>query len=196
MLFIQTRKLLVISALLALSLPVSTSHLSGDVQCDVPSHEDGEALATISRPRATDKDLSLEISQLGAVTESPDFWVKIANDAKFSDLHRSRCVMQLFKRHVKPDMTLGEVAKLLSGAKWLHGNEHIVHFIVLGGFVPVEWPSEGSLFSIGLNQQDPDLVVYLSFYGKCEPFELADCLRGEQLNANIRDLRIADCWPR
>jgi hypothetical protein len=192
----RMRNLLTIGLLLAPSLVMPPGKLGGGIERSLEGSHDADLLAAIKRPGISKGELSQAISQLGPVAEKADFWVSITNDPRFSDLHRAYCVMQLFKRHVKPGMTLADLGDLLKGAKWLHGHDHIEHFIVLGGFVPVEWPLNASLFSIGLSRQDPDLVLFLSIYGEFDSLDLANSLRGDQANPNLVNQKIADCWPR
>ena len=46
-------------------------------------------------------------------------WVRVANSDTYSRIRRRQAIFQVFDRHVRKDMTLGELAVLLAKPSWL-----------------------------------------------------------------------------
>jgi hypothetical protein len=119
-------------------------------------------LAVIANPRSSESRLLKAMQSLRGSEAPAAFWAEIANDSRYSAKHRGYCAAQLFKRHIKPGMTLAEVAALLNGADWL--NEKQIHgFVVLGGYVPVRHDNIGGLFCIHMLPDEKRGPVYISF---------------------------------
>jgi hypothetical protein len=111
------------------------------------------------------------------VTEDPAFWSRIANDTRYSRDHRRACILELFRRHVKPRAKLKDVANVLDNPSWL-AKEQIHFFGPLAGFVPVTLTFDDSVFSIViLSEPNGDAsAVYLRIKGKLTEDELFEQL--------------------
>src|SRR6266576_23758 len=55
----------------------------------------------------------------GQMGEPAAFWAKLANNTSVEPSCRRVCVLELFRRHVRPGMSLGQVADLLDNPTWL-----------------------------------------------------------------------------
>jgi hypothetical protein len=105
-------------------------------------------------------------------------------------------VLQLFRRHVQPGMTLGELSRILGGARWL-ANGQVYKFIVMAGYVPVKGSTlEGSIFSLHTSPASDLDAVYLSLPGNISAQELLDALRGTPTDPRLLRIRVIDVWPR
>jgi hypothetical protein len=65
------------------------------------------------------------------LVEPADYWTAVANDEKLVIWRRGVSIYFLFERHMRPDMTLNELADLLNKPTWIK-EEHV-------------WPLEGPL---------------------------------------------------
>src|SRR5437899_2388255 len=96
------------------------------VSCSSYTHEKPLSFARLDaqlqrqiQSRTTEREILLEcISHLGRRSEEPGFWTKIANDATYSEEHRARCIMALFRRHGKRCATLMELSDALKPCQW------------------------------------------------------------------------------
>jgi hypothetical protein len=70
--------------------------------------DENEALGLIKR-----------IRQNAPKKDEATIWARVANSDKYSDIRRRRAIFQLFDRHVRQGMTLGELANLLAKPSWL-----------------------------------------------------------------------------
>lgn len=159
-------------------------------------------LRIISDPSVTPQKLRSAIRLLAGVQESSHFWARIANDPKYTVAHRRQCVVQLFKRHVRPNMTLQQIAQMLEGATWLKDGD-LCYYSYLCGYVPVRGEiGSDSVYSlvplIGKGSRDEleeDAGVYLSFPGKLREADLYRIFRGQKAEEKVKSLRILDSWP-
>jgi len=157
-------------------------------------------LATISDPQTSESQLLECIRRLRRVNEPATFWVKIVNDPKYSPRHRAFCLLELFRRHVKPGMSLGEVSEVLRGAPWLH-EEQAGRFYWLSGYLPVFGDcSTDSLFALRAVEPDKtrgiDAVYITVGGGNVFPAQLVQVLKGETTDRDLGKLKLLDVWPR
>src|SRR6516164_8135418 len=81
---------------------------------------DGSALKSDSNPSIRREGAARAIGSIeNGAMEPRQIWAYIANQRAFPRALREYCALQLFKRHVKPGMTVGEVKVVLAGANWL-----------------------------------------------------------------------------
>lgn len=116
-----------------------------------------EGLAAIADPTTPLAQVRRALDRLGPVTELPNFWTNIANNPAFSEEHRGLCVLELFKRHVRVGMTLGQLHGLVRGAPWLAPDDVSI-WLVICGYVPVGNFTVGPhhsarLFTIGAHKR-------------------------------------------
>src|SRR4051794_33021495 len=98
----------------------------------------------------SEAELREAVELLGAVAEPPSFWSEIANDASMPVAHRKLALVQLVRRHVLPgSTTVGALAEMLDGARWL-SNSEITVITEIGGKVPVAWSPGDPLIVISL----------------------------------------------
>ena len=145
---------------------------------------------------SSEKEVEAAISSLDGVTgEPPQFWASIADDPRYTKKHRMLCIHQLVKRHVRPGMTLRQMALQLNGATWVNPNE-VWHFSIIGGYVPVDGdPNRDDIFS--LLTPGNESAIYVSFRGKrLMASDVVLTLQGTQIDPVLADIQILDVWPR
>ncbi len=125
------------------------------------------------------------------MTKRPEFWSGIANDRSRPPAQRTLALVQLVRHHVSPGRTtLGALAALLDGARWL-GDGDIVVVTALGGKVPVTWTPEDTIAAVALPGGHG--ALYLAIVGLFSAEELTTALRGAShddriLSAVIREV--------
>jgi hypothetical protein len=175
-----TRRLL-ISVLIAIAAGCaggpSKTACADDVErfADVKTSED-EALRLIERIRLT-----------APTKDEAAVWARVANSKKYSDVRRRRAVLQLFDRHVRPGMTLGDVAVLLAKPSWLKQESMKVS----------EWVG-GESIVVALLQLPPDDGSAVSW--RIEPGPMTedlvyDALQGKKTAATSRKVVSVTVYP-
>lgn len=153
----------------------------------------GNPLENFKQPHLSEAELREAVELLGAVVEPPSFWSEIANDATMPVAHRKLALVQLVRRHVLPgNTTVGELAEMLNGARWL-SNSDITVITEIGGKVPVSWSLDDTLIVIPLPGGRG--AIYLAIEGHYTVEQLTSALRGSShdervLSAVIRDIGI------
>jgi len=104
-------------------------------------------LSVIADRGVGEKTVQEAINRLGAVTEPSLFWTEIANDNSYSLERRHACLTQLFRRHVKAGLSLGELAQVIRQPNWLT-NCPIQKLLAGTGYCPVKLGEPGSVFMI------------------------------------------------
>jgi len=135
--------------------------------------------------------VKIAIRSLGPVVEPATFWSTIVNDESYSLEHRRRCAIQLFKRHVRAGMTLGEVAETLGRPKWLFDN-HINRIQSMFGYHGVDFKTGCTLLSLNIlpPKHGDEWGVYLRVVGHVKPHELGQVLRGEPGGERLADVKL------
>lgn len=80
-----------------------------------------------------------------AVPESPEFWSRIVKGTRFSQERQDFALMMLFRRHIHPGMTLGEMARIFEGHDWAK-IEHIEVAGMYSSMVPQIWLEASPFF--------------------------------------------------
>ena len=104
----------------------------------------------------------------------------IAGSDAHSPERRRRAVVELFRRQVRPGMTLAELARVLDDPDWLRDDDLSV-VDVLGGKIPVSWTLEDTVLVLGVLPglpDDPGWSIYLRVAGKLELGEVLALLHG------------------
>ena len=120
------------------------------------------ALATLmdSSTSFTDFARAADALPRGAKGDRWQLWTKIANNAAYAGPQRQRAVLELFKRHVHPSMTLWQLANRLDNPTWLvKGAVSIEPYSGLGGPRPVgnaDFPGTMLVVSVSRNPARPD----------------------------------------
>lgn len=140
-----------------------------------------EWLAVLADPNSTLEQLDEAIAHLDKAGESPGFWSAIANSPDCRPEHRRLAVRELFKRHVKPGMTLAELGELLDDPTWL-ADDDVSAVTAVGGKVPVSMTPGDSVFVVALfpklpGEQTSHWAIYLRVEGKVEREGLLQALR-------------------
>ncbi len=68
---------------------------------------------------ASEAELTRAVQALGDVSEPASFWSSMANDTDFPTHVRRHCAMQLFRRHVRRNMSLARLAEALGKPSWV-----------------------------------------------------------------------------
>ena len=84
---------------------------------------DDRLKAIIKDAHSSDRDLLEAINHMGKPKENPAFWTQIADNTNYTQLHRARCVLALFRRHISSEVDMGEIAMDISPANWLVNSE-------------------------------------------------------------------------
>ena len=119
----------------------------------------------------------------------------IAGSEADSPDRRRRAVVELFRRQVRPGMTLAELARVLDDPDWLRDDDLSV-VDVLGGKIPVSWTLEDTVLVLGVLPglpDDPAWSIYLRVEGKLELADVLAVLHGrdappEVAGAEIREI--------
>ena len=138
-----------------------------------------ELLSTIGDPGTGEPELAAAIEKLPPGAEPASFWLDIASDSRYGVNHRRRAVVELFRRHVPPGTTLGELGGLLAGAEWLR-DEDIAVVGAVAGKIPVSWTFDDTVFVLILLPDDDadSTAVYLRVGGKVSPDDFIAVIRG------------------
>jgi hypothetical protein len=140
--------------------------------------------------RNTDEGRLLQaMRQLGAVTEPPGFWITIANSGDYPIRHRQLSVFCFFARHVKPGMTLAQLASMLKDSTWLwEGDITVVED--LGGSIPVQLTHDSTVFMFrvlgNLALPSDYAAVFLRVSGRIDLQSFVGLLRGDEVDEQPR----------
>lgn len=184
-------RLALLSLIMILSVVVSGSHLGKDNR-----HDMNNLLSIIADPQTNKERLIRAIQSLGTVTETANFWTKIANSEQYSQYHRRIAVFQLFKRYVSRGMTLSELAQVVDNPSWL-AKENISIVDSLGGKIPVKWTFEDTVLVLGVFPELPDgrydhWAIYLRVSGKVTGENFIRLLRGESVSEDVSNAKILE----
>jgi hypothetical protein len=146
-------------------------------------------LTTIANPDTDAQTLAQTVRALGPATEDPRFWSVIANSDHYRPDHRRRAALSLFERHLRPPITLGQLARALDKPTWLD-DESIDVVRELGGLVPVTVEPRDTVFALRLfSQLSIDRrgvwAVYLRVQGKLELEVLRNAVQGREVDADV-----------
>ncbi len=153
-------------------------------------------LSIIADPKTDIQTLMRAVQQLGPVTEVASFWTAIGNNAEYSQKHRRWAVWELFHRHVKPGITLADLARILDNPTWL-ADESISVVTVLGGRIPVKWTFEDTVFSLLIFPDIPDDTydswgIYLRVSGKVDRESFIKVIRDQPVPAEVRNAQVLE----
>lgn len=153
-------------------------------------------LATIADPTISQEALIKALRQLGPATEPASFWTKIANSTEYSPDQRRRAVFELFERHVRPGITVGQLADLLDQPTWLDDADVSV-VDRLGGKIPVAWNPQDTIFVIAVFPGLPDgryahWAIYLRVSGKVDRESFVRAIQGEATSDAVRGAKVIE----
>ena len=118
------------------------------------------------------------IRQAAPTKEEAEAWARVANSDKYSDVRRRRAIFQLFDRHVRPGMTLGEMANLLAKPSWLK-RENLCKIVgPAWGYVPIRYVGAETGFSVSLCLPSKDSS---GVYVRVKDFPAGDALTKDSL---------------
>jgi hypothetical protein len=147
-------------------------------------------LEKFKQAESSEAELREAAEQLGAVTESPSFWSEIANDASMPAAHRKLAIVQLVRRHISTGKTsVGELAEMLGGAKWL-GDDDVTVFTIIAGKVPVVWSPDDTIIAIALPGGRG--AIYLTIKGHFTAEQLTAALHGSSHDVSVLSAVIRD----
>jgi hypothetical protein len=165
---------------------------------DKPSRSEAmtNQLSTIANPDSSDEQISHALTELGPAQEPSGFWTTIANDGRYRTTHRRLAVIQIFTRHVKPGMSLAEIAKVLATPLWL-GDEDVAMIEDLGGHLPVALTPTNTVFAIRVFPEPAAVtglsVVFLSVAGHVSRSDFLRLLRGQPASRAVGDAMLLEC---
>ena len=118
----------------------------------------------------------------------------IAGSDAYSPDRRRRAVVELFRRHVRPGMTLADLARVLDDPAWLRDDDLSV-VDVLGGKIPVSWTLEDTVLVLGVLPglpDDPSWSIYLRVAGKVELAGVLAVLHGRDAPPDVARAEIRE----
>jgi hypothetical protein len=113
------------------------------------------------------------------VVEPPQLWAALANSPQVPIALRRECVMQLFRRHVRPGMKLSDLTATLDHPAWLRQN-HVCDWKQAAGsfWIPVNITAHDSTFSVlPFREHDVAAAIYLRVSGHITAKEFVKLLR-------------------
>jgi hypothetical protein len=116
-------------------------------------------------PKEEDGFVTSERSLPSAVPELPEFWSRIINDNAFSAKRRQFALEMLISRHVRPGLSLGEIAQIFKGQVWIKRK----WVGVVGAYssaVPEFWLRNAPLYIRIFSHEGP--LLWLVFQRKAE----------------------------
>ena len=125
---------------------------------------------------------------------------QVANDASLKREKRVEAIFTLFANHVKLPASAAVMAKVFAGEKWLEPS-NLGAIRVLGGWIPVDFGSDGSVFRVYLFPDQKgwsDSVIYLRLSGDSgrPENEAIAFMRGDGgLKGDPELLEFALCFP-
>ena len=144
----------------------------------------GGTCETVSRSGAT--------QATAPVREPASFWAAIANDSDYSVECRRTCIFELFRRHIRAGMTLGEVADRLNKPNWLR-DEWTFDKSTGSGYMPVKFALGDTVFAIGVLPPSGERnwsYVCMRVSGRLSAEELGRALRGEAVTDQVRAAKL------
>mgnify|MGYP006969382065 CR=1 FL=1 len=150
--------------------------------------------SVILNKKTDDLALIEAVKRLKGNTESPNFWIKITQNAQYRANHRRLAVFQLFVRHFQQGMTLAELTELLDCPNWLE-DDQIEIVETLAGGVPLLTKLDETLALIKLcpdarMQSAP--VIYLRINGKIDRETLSKFIRCDQRDGRAKNLQVLE----
>jgi hypothetical protein len=137
-------------------------------------------------PRGTPESV---IYRPGQVGEPAAFWAELANNADLEASCRRVCVLELFRRHVQPGMSLDEVADILDGPTWLEESD-VTDFAQYSGYVPLPLTQGDGDFGIHVLARPLERGwIMIKVKGICTKAQFVSALKGRGDN-KIRDASI------
>jgi len=158
-----------------------------------------ELLSVIANRNISYKKLVKTVEKLSEVTEASTFWSDIANSQKYSKKHRRIAIVELFLRHIKPGMTLSQLARILDNPNWLQSNN--VNLVTdVFGWLPLKKLSPGTVFHIWLFPETPGLIwsISLRISGEITKDDFLKAIWGQEVDPqvlNAQILEIGMCTP-
>jgi hypothetical protein len=146
-----------------------------------PGSDDGQVLRAISRMTGLDVPAAV--------------WTEVADDPACRPFHRAVAVQELFKREVRPPVTLDQVAALLAGGRWLP-DASIEKVTSMGGELPVRVPPGGAAFVLRLPGDPaatrPERGIYLALDRSLDAELFRDALRSRATDPSVGRARVVD----
>ena len=137
-----------------------------------------EPFTTIASKQISGPELTEAITRLPvAVTEPPEFWSRIANDAGYPHFQRRQAAIQLIKRHIRIGMRVLEFARVLNHPTWL-GPRDIVACDMMGGFIPIQFNGTDTVFVLRVLTLQPTFAANLRLTGYVDVQALRGVLLG------------------
>jgi hypothetical protein len=134
---------------------------------------DASLRAVITNRTATDEALKQSIFRLGPATEPPEFWTQIASDATYTNLHRARAVLALFRRHGQFCGDAVKLSEVLRTPTWMNEGR-IEQITYVFGRLPIEVKQGESVFKISVFSR---FNVYMRVLGDVDTDTFARLLK-------------------
>jgi hypothetical protein len=154
-----------------------------------------EALAVIADRHSDPKAVEMAFQHLGRVSEPSSFWTRIANDDSYPIKQRRSCIMQLFRRHIRAGLSLGELAQRLYKPDWL-STSSFSRLHSFTGEIPVRTDDADTIFQLtilppakaGLHTSQ----VFIRISGHITKEQLAKLLNGESVGEDVKTAKIRE----
>lgn len=123
-------------------------------------------------------------------------WLALSNDESFGPAHRRVAASELLRRHVRPGATLGAVAQLTAGAKWIDAHSVRVVEDIAGRPPPLALAAGGTVVAIDIwPANDAAPAVFLRLTGDWPRNEVVRTLLGASTPASaavVAELAVRD----
>jgi hypothetical protein len=140
------------------------------------------------------------------VLEPATFWTGIANDNKQEKWRRALAVYLLVERHVKPDITLGQLATMLDHPNWIEAQE-VSKVVALAGNLPGKITDGDSIFVIRVFEDKSGrkgqiskerFAIYIKVTGEIDKKDLVPAIMNTDKTAHdgakIKEFALSPKW--
>jgi hypothetical protein len=142
--------------------------------------------------------LTLCLGALLGDKEPPQVWAALANCTALAKSTRRDCILELFRRHVKPGIPLSEVARLLDHPNWLKDED--VHFYdVIAGHIPVRCGGGDCIYHLQIFHEYGPKSGWI-YFSVSRPasysggVDMSRLFQGRSRNDDLKKQVIVDFW--
>ncbi len=159
------------------------------------SRSNEEALAVIADRHSDMKAVEMALQHLRRVSEPSSFWTTIANDDSYPIEQRRGCVMQLFRRHIRAGLSLGEAGERLYRPDWLSASSlSRVHSFT--GEIPVRTDDADTVFQLTIlppaQAGSHTSQVFMRISGHITEEQLCKILKGESVAEDVKTAKLKE----
>jgi hypothetical protein len=164
----------------------------------IPEELDSNSLLNVISAKSTSRqDLAWAVLSLRRfpVEEKPSFWTTILADKEYGDYHRKKCLAELFRRHIRPGISVMQLGKLVNCSDLFTGE--CLFDVSMASKLPVRWTGGGSIImfqpSFARTGQHY-LGIYMQMSDRMSTEQFLALMNGHALDddAVIMEIRISE----